>query len=308
MAIDTLYISHHYYDWHDNRAKWLTANNVDAIVSLPERMDCKTTVEDLGYAGIEAAVSTAQHVELVDFDFGKYNHDNFAAYGRLLNALNRRRQAPDFDIDYLQSTKLQRDDGPVLWTAGCSMTAAIEVEPHQAWRNILADKLNMPLINLAKGGTSIWWSADQLLRADLRAGDTVVWGLTNVSRIDYAENWQMHCETVAHYTKLDHNKQHWNIDYFESATQTLFCLHTIHQVINFCDRLGVDLYLANLLDIHWISILLKQHPRFIDLVDQVKSQWAVFIDYAADQQHPGPLQHQHYATQLYNFIEAHRHG
>lgn len=308
MAIDTLYISHHYYDWHDNRAKWLTANNVNKIVALPELIDCKTTVEDLGYAGIETAVSTARHVELVDFDFGKHTHDNFAAYGRLLNALNRRKLMSSSKIDYLQSNTPPRDDRPILWTAGCSMTEAIYIEPHQAWRNILAEKLNMPTINLSRGGTSIWWSADQLLRSDLRAGDTVVWGLTNVSRIDYAENWQMNCKTVQQYLQLDDSKQHWNIDYFESDTQTLFCILTVHQVINFCNRLGVDLYLANFLDINWMSSLLKQYPRFIDLVEQVQGQWAVFVDYAADQQHPGPLQHQIYTTRLYNFIEANKHG
>lgn len=308
MAIDTLYISHQYYDWQNNNAKWLTANNVNKIVALSESMNCKTTVEDLGYAGIEAAVSTAQHVELVDFYFDKHNHDNFAAYGRLLNALNRRKLMPSLEINCLQSNTPTRDDQPILWTAGCSMTEALDVEPHQAWRSILAEKLDMPSINLALGGTSIWWSADQLLRADLRAGDTVVWGLTNVSRIDYAENWQMHCETVQHYFQLDNSKQHWNIDYFESETQTLFCIRTVHQVINFCNRLGVDLYLANFLDIHWMSSLLKHYPKFIDLVDQVQGQWAVFVDYAADQQHPGPLQHQLYATRLYNFIEANKHG
>lgn len=310
MAIDTLYISHQYHDWRhwrDIDAHWLSADNLASVVASSVPLDFKTSVEDLGYDNIELAVSAARSVQLVDFDFDQYNHDNFVAHGRLLNALHRRGIGVNWHCN-LQQCHNRVGNGAVLWTAGCSMTEARDVEPSQAWSNLLAQALELPVINLAQGGTSVWWSADQIMMSDLQPGDTVVWGLTNVGRVDYAQNWTMQCETVNTYTGLDRDLRYWNLDYFESETQTLFCLRSIQQVINFCNKLGVKLYLANLLDINWMSVCLKQYPRFIELVHKVQHSRAGFVDYAADRVHPGPQQHQLYFEQILNFIEADKHG
>jgi hypothetical protein len=286
----------------------LSAGNLAAMLASSTVLNFKTTVEDLGYNNIESAVQAARDVQLVNFDFDKHNNDNFAAYGRLFNALSRRGIAVDWQCRALECESVRHVDSPVLWTAGCSMTEALDVELHEKWRNRLALALDMSSINLARGGTSVWWSADQIMTADLRPGDIVIWGLTNVGRVDYAQDWQMQCETVNTYTGLDRDRRYWNIDYFESETQTLFCLRSVQQVINFCNKLGVTLYLVNLLDINWMSALLKQYPRFIDLVDEIKNSTAGFVDYAQDGTHPGPRQHQIYFERILNFIEADKHG
>jgi phospholipase/lecithinase/hemolysin len=57
-----------------------------------------------------------------------------------------------------------------------------------------------------------------------------------------------------------------------------------------------------------MSALLKQYPRFIDLVDEIKNSTAGFVDYAQDGTHPGPRQHQIYFERILNFIEADKHG
>lgn len=307
MSIKTLYISHQNYDWKKYKCAWLNKDNLIQTIGSLQDADYKTTLEDLGYNNVELAIAKAETVELVEFNFLKYNDNNFALYGRLLNALQKKTHTKHISIDtnYLQI--VNRPQSPVLWTAGCSITEAIDVHL-DAWRYQLGKKLDREVFNLSKGGTSIWWSADQILRSDIRPGDVVVWGLTNVARIEYAKNWNMVSDTIITYEDKCMHK-YWTLDYFESETQTLFCLRSIHQVINFCTKVGADLYLINLLDLNWISGLLHSYPKFLDLVEGVKDGYRVqFIDYAQDRLHPGPEQHKHFANKIYQFIKENNHG
>lgn len=306
MSISKLYISHQDYDWKKYRCPWLNKDNLSKIIDSPQELDYKTTLEDLGYTNIDLAVTKAQTVQLVDFDFLKYNDNNFAMYGRLLNALQKKTNNTLIDIDTNHKQIDTRIDTAVLWTAGCSMTEAADVGK-DAWRYLLGKKLDRQVCNLSRGGTSIWWSADQILRSDIRSGDIVVWGLTNVARIEYSKNWNMVSNTIISYK--EECPQYWTPDYFESETQTLFCLRSIHQVINFCNKVGADLYIVNMLDLNWISSLLHSYPKFLDLVEEVKDGYIVqFCDYAYDQLHPGPEQHKYYANKIYQFIKENNHG
>jgi hypothetical protein len=163
----------------------------------------------------------------------------------------------------------------------------------------------MPEITLSKGGTSIYWSADQLLRSDIRESDVVVWGLTNVPRIEIARSWNFDSTTITGYYSKDKEHQYWNPDYFESETQVLFALRSILQVVNFCQKIKAKLYLANIFDVAWISVMLKDFKNFIDLTRDLSivGNTITFIDLGSDNEHPGPRQHQQYAEKLYNFIK-----
>jgi hypothetical protein len=308
MSIKTLYISHQYYNWKNYNCQWLNESNLQQVLNSNSDIDCKTTPEDLGYTNIDTAVTNADVVRLVDFDFLRYNNNNFPMYGRLLNALQKKTNSKLIDIDTNFLKVTTRKDKPVLWTAGCSITEALDVDEEDTWRYQLGQQLQREVLNLSKGGTSIWWSADQILRSDIRSGDIVVWGLTNVARIEYSKNWNMVSNTFISYE--DECKQkYWTVDYFESETQTLFCLRSIYQVINFCNKVGADLYIINMLDLNWISSLLKSHPNFLDLVEGIRQGYIVkFIDYARDQLHPGPEQHKHFANKIYQFIKEKHYG
>jgi hypothetical protein len=212
----------------------------------------------------------------------------------------------DFKKDFNQLNDVRLTNDPVLWTAGCSVTIGIGLADYQQrWGSLLAKKMYMPEITLSKAGSSIFYAADQLLRSDIRSNDIVVWGLTNVPRIEVSENWDFTNKTIINYQKLDKNLQYWNLDYFESETQVLQAIRSILQVKNFCQKINAKLYLANILDISWLGSAFCNSEKFIDLtLDlQIIDNNVHFIDLGTDGLHPGPLQHEQYATKIFNFIK-----
>ena len=96
------------------------------------------------------------------------------------------------------------------------------------------------------------------------------------------------------------------IDYFFSNTQYLLALRQIHQVINYCNKVGATLYIVNFLDQAWIPLMTGTYEKFIDLQHTFNDKTFRYdmIDYAHDNEHPGPKQHQEYAKKISNFIQG----
>ena len=236
------------------------------------------------------------------------SNDNCFSYGRLFNELLRHpTKINNFtwkkDFNFLEKTRI--DSNPVLWTAGCSVTYGDGVDHSSRWGTLLANYLNLPEVTVSRGSSSILMAADQLLRSDIQSGDIVVWGLTNVPRVAVSKNWNFNPVTIRGYSTLRKENQYWTLDYFESETQVLTTLRVILQVVNFCQKIKVKLYLANILDIAWLGVALKDFKNFIDLTQGLKINGNTinFIDLGSDNIHPGPKQHQQYAERLYNFIK-----
>lgn len=306
--IDKLYISTVDYNWKDS-STLVNRHNIDKIINNSEFIDCHTSIEDLFCENISVACNNANAIILVDIDKDvKITNNNCFAYGRLFNELLRHKsKIKNFTwnkhFDYLQN--IRTNAAPVLWTVGCSVTAGVGVEHNDRWGTLLSKYLDLPEITLSKGGASMYWAADQILRSDVRESDVVVWGLTNVPRIEFAESWNFESTTITDYFSKDKGHQYWNLDYFESETQVLFALRNILQVINFCQKAKATLYLANVFDVAWISVMLKDFKNFIDLTYDltVVGNTIKFIDLGSDNEHPGPKQHQQYAEKLHNFIK-----
>ena len=317
--INTLYISTVDYKWTKSDPQLLNDRNLKKIIDADELVDMHTSVEDLFCENINVACDAAKRIVLVDIDENtQFTNDNCFSYGRLFRSLIQNSSKIDnFDVssfkwqknlDYLHDSRTT--DTPVLWTAGCSITEGTEVARNQRWGSLLSKQLDLPEVSLSLGGSSIFWSADQILRSDIKPGDIVVWGLTNLGRVQVSENWNFKPTNVAIYHKLQKEKQYWTIDYFASETEVLTATRNILQVINFCQKIQAHLYLANLLDKDWISVIFNQFENFIDLTADrpLVGSTLQFIDLGTDGLHPGPKQHQHYATQLYNFIKENKHG
>lgn len=307
--INKLYISTVDHDWGGSTSTLANRHNIDKIISKNDAIDCHTSVEDLYCENISVACNGANEIVLVDIDKNiSVTNDNCFSYGRLFNELGRHKNKIknftwDKEFNYLKNTR--PIDGTVLWTAGCSITEGAGVAHSERWGMLLSERLNLPEISLAKNGSSIFWSADQILRSDIREGDTVVWGLTNISRVEVAKNWNFDSKTILEYLATKKEHQYWTVDYFESETQVLKALRNILQVINFCQKLKAKLYLANILDITWLGVMLKDFKNFIDLTQNlpVHGNTIKFIDLGTDNDHPGPNQHQQYAEAIYNFIK-----
>jgi len=312
--IDKLYISTVDYDWNGSNSLLLDRHNIDKIISSNNNINCHTSVEDLFCENISVACNNANEIVLVNVNENiNITNDNCFSYGRLFNELTRHAEkVKNFTwnkkFNYLKNTRTT--DTPVLWTAGCSVTAGAAIAHSERWGTLLSKYLNLSEVTLSRGGTSILWSADQILRSDIREGDVVVWGLTNVPRLEVASNWNFNSVTINNYFTVEKENQYWTLNYFESESQVLLALRNILQVINFCQKVKVPLYLANILDVAWLGVMLKEFKNFIDLTENlsITGNTIDFIDLGSDNQHPGPKQHQQYATKIYNFIKESNHG
>jgi hypothetical protein len=314
--IGRLYISDKTYPWNLTFLSPLDQNNIDKIISSAETINCCTSIEDLFCENIERACKNAKEIIVIDIDKKNIiDNSNCFSYGRLFNALTRyKEKVKHFDKINLQSFDYLSNHRPnvneVLWTAGCSVTYGTGIDYNARWGLLLANRLNVPEVTLSKAGSSIFWAADQILRSDIKSGDIVVWGLTNLPRVEIATNWNFSPIAIKEYVELPKEKQYWSLDYFESETQVLYAIRHILQVTNFCKKIGAKLYLANLFDISWIGYIFPDFKNFIDLTLnlQIDKNTIQFIDLGTDNQHPGPKQHQLYAEQMYNFIKETNYG
>jgi hypothetical protein len=98
----------------------------------------------------------------------------------------------------------------------------------------------------------------------------------------------------------------WNPNYFDSTTNKILYYRDILNVINFCKKLDVKLYLINFLEDGLTPIILKDYNNFYDISSSYNSynynnNWE-FVDYGTDNCHPGPKQHKIFAEKIYKFI------
>lgn len=201
-----------------------------------------------------------------------------------------------------------------IWAIGCSYTSAVGVTDNDRWANKLAKKLDKEVTILAFPGASIQWTADQLLRSDLQPGDTVFWLLTTTDRIDYYsesdQNVKIHSnlsvyeEDRTEILKLSKHEHTMLMQLLTHRWNVYKSINIIRQVINYCNKLGVQLYIGQALrndtdtDTALMS-LLRSYPRFV-LPFSVKLYYNNFmLDRGTDNQHPGPKTHQYIADEFY---------
>jgi len=226
-------------------------------------------------------------------------------------------------ISTLQQSKFEIDKVPVLdapiiqprasrgsnlWIAGCSTTAGVAVEPDEVYWKSIGDKLNIPAINLSCPGSSLQWQSDQLLRADLKKGDKVIWGLTYTSRLPWYKTGDVVQHLGIRFFDIKKKEAKKLKGIVSQKTAENFHWHhvgvrSIRQVENFCKKLGVELLLVGIhVDIEISSVLCSQ-SNFLMIDEQCGTKHdSYFLDYGTDGEHPGPLTHQMYSEKILNRI------
>jgi hypothetical protein len=321
MAINKLYISTDSYNWSNHPGvdtmTLVDSGNLSRLLEITEVVDGYTTIADITDALLPQLCRAVNEVQLVDITYTFLAKNNEFDYFRLLNILNSTKNSPQVenidklinnDLNFLQNARTT--DAGVLWSVGCSITAGSGVDKDKKYTTLVAERLGLTEILLATPGSSINWAADQILRSDIRPGDIVVWGLTSTSRIDIAQNFNLKSIMLNSYKHIDKSNQFWSIDYFSSRTQIVICLKQILQVINYCNKIGVKIYLVNLLDRTLYNIMLGNKENYIDMSPEfnVKLGKMDYIDFGTDNNHPGPKQHQQYAEVIFNLIKENHYG
>jgi hypothetical protein len=307
MSIGTLYIGTHDYDFSQLDTELLTKDNYKSARSGWRKKDYHTSIEDLNLKVNECKqlVKDCNNIEFLDWEI--QSSPDYPLRNVILALFDLYFGSdPTFNEPLIKNSDLHRasrtTDDPVLWTAGCSFTSADGVEFNERFGHLVATELGLEEVNTASPGASIWDASDQILRADIRKDDIVVWGLTNVSRIDIVQQGRLRSSTIKAYYQIDPDKQYYTLDYFDSSTIKVKYVRQIQQVINFCSKIGAKLHIVNFLDFNNISgIYLKdKNVSYLNF----KLQPDGLIDYGTDREHPGPLQHQHFANEIIKLIQG----
>jgi hypothetical protein len=308
--IGKLYIGPKDYDFTQLGTELLNQDNYASVTKSRKVKDYHTSVEDLGLKTNQCKklFDNCDVIELLEWD--TLSSCDYPSYCIILALSELGGPTSDLAKIYITHSDFIRaertTDDPVLWTAGCSWTSAVGVEDQERWGHLVADKLNVDEVNISKPGASIWDASDQILRADIRKDDTVVWGLTSTNRVEVVHEGELKCFTISEYLKLETEKQYYTPDFFDSTTQKAKYIKQMQQVINFCSKIGAKLHIVNFLERDGITIryLRDKNVSYIDLSEQSKID--KMIDLGTDGEHPGPKQHQKYAKEIIKLIQGER--
>ena len=194
--------------------------------------------------------------------------------------------------DWLPVCAGRSHDGTQLWVAGCSVSHGVGVADNQRYGYLVAERLGQPVRFLTQPGSSISWATDQLLRADIKANDVVIWGITSEYR-----------QTSLINNKIVH-RPFWSRDVSDRRdidnTENFFYLGltAVHQVRNHINKIGARLVLLPLLCSENIKIRLLHCAEYCSVPYAER-----YLDLGTDGEHPGPGQHRAYADLVCNFLK-----
>lgn len=309
--IGKLFIANQNYAFDTLDSTLLTNSNYKDIIKSKQVVDCCTSFEDLGLPAVDVKQKVYDHVtESIDFDSNFEWGSNQWYILPLIHTENAKidteiiDQIFKFNCDRHLSERTTND--PVLWVAGCSFSSAVGVESNERWGHLVATELRLEEVNIAQGGASITFAADQILRSDIRRGDRVIWGLTTVARVDHVQSNGLYRSCTFDHAKKRNVFDLYTVDYFDSLTQQIQYVKAVKQVVNFCQKIGADLVVADMLcDRKTIVDYLKQLPNYVGCFNDLGLYSKLdFIDIGTDGMHPGPLHHQKYATEIIKFIQG----
>ena len=193
MAIGNLFIANHSYDFDSLDSTLITNSNYEDIIKSKQVVDCCTSFADLDllivnvkqevYDHVTKSIDLASNVELgsdICYILPLMDINNVKVDPKIIDQIFK------FNCDRHLAERTTND--PVLWVAGCSFSSAVGVESDERWGHYVSNHFNLPEVNIAQGGASITFAADQILRSDIRPSDRVIWGLTGVARVDFVSS------------------------------------------------------------------------------------------------------------------------
>ena len=207
--------------------------------------------------------------------------------------------ADDLDVMlYLQDSS--KVNSKHIWAAGCSITYGSYVNVSKRYANLIATQLNLPLVMLAHPGSSIRYAADQILRSNIQKNDLVIWGITTPQRRIY---YDQESKKIVHINITHINYKNKKFD-LTDLTLLYDAVISIHQVVNFCNKIQAKLILGGILVDTELAAYLRYLKEYVHLYGfyGVNSE-DTFIDLGSDNQHPGHEMHEWYAKMILKKIK-----
>jgi hypothetical protein len=240
-------------------------------------------------------------------------------------------------VDLLDQRKT---DNKQVWIAGCSVADGVALDPNLRYGQLVGDYLKLPVSFLSYPGSGIPFSADQILRSDIRPNDIVIWQLTSVNRlVTYVNGSPFHVYNHVFDHEHIQSRLKWTFqihpEYEEILSDKKYCdgllkrivhddvlfeaIKSVSQVVNFCKKTNVNLYIFSIENITIPAIEEKFQPfikgldecvllsdtHYIPPKERLKLLMPVtsFLDLASDNAHPGPNQHKKWSEELLQHIK-----
>ena len=246
--------------------------------------------------------------------------------------LELRKILPWSEINFLGAQDLRASDNPQLWIVGCSYPNGSGLKnKDDRYGQLVASKLNIPVSFLTRAGTGIDWACNQIMNADIRKNDTVIWAITGINRKMILQDKQVYLARPNILKEYDHfpKKQ---LLFFDQVlfddTILLDAICDINKILIFCKKNQINLILLSHPELssktHYLILhdYLKKHEYFLDLYDTKLEEWFsksntdfcydvfrkfLYQDMGDDGIHPGPITHTEYAKKIMDFIKNKNH-
>lgn len=192
----------------------------------------------------------------------------------------------------------RKGEEPQLWFAGCSFTYGQYVDEDKRFSTLVSKELDIPMTNLAVPGSSMSYARDQLMRSDIRVGDTVIWGLTNQSRFPYfdRERKMIKHVNVGHYEVDPDFYKVIDPDWLLDFTHCYDSLTAIYQMRKYFKDRNIKLILLGILTYPNEAEYLRGMEEYHHLFGlQGNGNIHNFKDLASDGRHPGVEQNREWA-------------
>ena len=193
----------------------------------------------------------------------------------------------------------RKTDAAQIWIAGGSDSLGIGIKKQERYGQLLADHFGVEVSFLTKPGASMAWMADQLIRSDLRSGDIIIYSIVPDGRLSYYHNNEIIHLGVSRYEINPSFNKIFPLPLLDTDTIKFYQpLISLHQVINFCKKIGAQLLIAGLSPT--LADYCVQFPNYINLSHYrfgLESK-DLFLDVGTDGTHPGPKTHQFYAENI----------
>jgi hypothetical protein len=284
-------------------SKLLTNDNFDDVKKPSDIF--YTSASDLNYFNFIEAVNKADDVILHKPESGQWSDDVVKQTTDLwLRKTEKYIENIRDPANLLEQTDDRKTQEKQIWSCGCSFSAGYGLEDIDSrYGQLIANELNLPISFLANPGTSISWAADQILRANIKKNDIVIWGITSIERF-----MLFHKNKIFNVLNLSIDDD--NYDYSKDLMQKklvdsdriMYAIKNIFQVDNFCKLIGANLILFP----HHNLSLAKSEKILLDYITPMDNciKPSAFVDYTNDKLHPGPMTHSNWANEISEFIKV----
>lgn len=159
------------------------------------------------------------------------------------------------DRSFLKIVDDRKTSDQQIWVVGCSFAHGAALEYlDQRYGQHVSNHFKKPISFLTLPGSSIDWACDQILRADIKSNDIVIWGITSVNRITWFDD--RHEMIKLHFGFLTGKLKHYFDDkslkteekmmmyqmLFDDSRLLLTIRH-IEQVVSYCKKISANLVL-----------------------------------------------------------------